>query len=112
VVLRLRLSVPKFAHRGAGEGKQLRIIEGVEKKSSSIKGKMMVLPQQTTSMSEDDYLALEHNSEHRHEFWDGDVYAMTGASENHIDLTGTLYLPSLNLTLTLSDIYEQINFAQ
>lgn len=34
-------------------------------------------------MSPEEYLAMERDSETKHEYLDGEVYAMTGASENH-----------------------------
>jgi Uma2 family endonuclease len=34
-------------------------------------------------MDQDTYLALDRSSEEKHEFWDGAVYAMTGASLAH-----------------------------
>jgi len=36
-----------------------------------------------THMSEEEYLAFERESEIKHEYIDGEVYAMAGASENH-----------------------------
>lgn len=50
---------------------------------------------QPDRMSEEEYLAFERAAEFRHEFIDGEIYAMTGASEKHVDitynLTGMLY---------------------
>jgi len=43
---------------------------------------MVALPQKTY-MSEAEYLAFERNSETKHEFVDGEVFAMTGASAAH-----------------------------
>ncbi len=42
-------------------------------------------------ISEQDYLALERDADVKHEYVDGHIYAMVGASENHIALTGTLH---------------------
>ena len=42
-------------------------------------------------MSVADYLDLEERSEVRHEYVDGEVYAMSGASRRHQLLVGTLY---------------------
>lgn len=42
-------------------------------------------------MSRDDYLALEAASETRHEFVDGFVYAMAGASKRHNRIVGRVY---------------------
>jgi len=38
----------------------------------------------------EEYLAFEEESEIRHEFVDGQIYAMAGASENHNELTNTI----------------------
>ena len=45
---------------------------------------MGALPQITYTMTEAEYLEFERNSEYKHEFVDGEVYAMAGASANHI----------------------------
>jgi Uma2 family endonuclease len=44
---------------------------------------MSALPEETITMSEAEYLAYERASEIKHEYLDGDVFAMTGASEQH-----------------------------
>jgi Uma2 family endonuclease len=44
---------------------------------------MSALPDDTVAMSESEYLAFERVNETKHEFVDGEVFAMTGASENH-----------------------------
>jgi Uma2 family endonuclease len=44
----------------------------------------------------DDYLQWEEQQEDKHEYVDGHIYAMAGASENHIDIT-------TNLTVILSN---------
>jgi Uma2 family endonuclease len=41
-------------------------------------------------MSEDSYLALDRQSEIKHELWDGEVYAMSGASLAHNLVVGNL----------------------
>jgi len=41
-------------------------------------------------MTEAEYLALEQNSEVRHEYIQGEIVAMAGASQNHVDITVTL----------------------
>ena len=46
--------------------------------------------------SADDYLQWEEQQEEKHEYVDGKVYAMAGASEDHIDIT-------TNLTVILSN---------
>ncbi|MEQ8672487.1 MAG: Uma2 family endonuclease [Aggregatilineales bacterium] len=45
---------------------------------------MSALPQPDSAfMTEDEYLALERESEIKHEYMDGEIYAMTGGSEPH-----------------------------
>lgn len=44
---------------------------------------MSALPQSIPSMSVEEYLAFERASEIKHEYFDGEIYAMTGASEAH-----------------------------
>jgi Uma2 family endonuclease len=41
-------------------------------------------------MDEDAYLALDRGSELKHELWDGEVYAMSGASLAHNQIVGDL----------------------
>ncbi len=50
---------------------------------------MSALPKQ--KWSEAEYLAFERESETRHEFWQGEVYAMAGASPNHVRVTGNTF---------------------
>jgi len=64
--------------------------------------------------SVDDYLAGERGSPIRHEYVDGQVYAMAGASDRHnrialrlaARLDDVLELRSVGLTLTLKDVYR------
>jgi Uma2 family endonuclease len=42
-------------------------------------------------LSVDEYLEFEANCEHRHEYIDGAVYAMSGVSENHELIAGNLF---------------------
>jgi Uma2 family endonuclease len=44
-----------------------------------------------TRMSEEDYLALEARSPVKHEYVDGNVYAMTGASLRHNVIAGNIF---------------------
>ena len=44
---------------------------------------MSALPHNIKQMSEDEYLAFERGSEGKHEYINGDVFAMTGASQTH-----------------------------
>lgn len=43
------------------------------------------------SFTEAEYLAFEQASEHKHEYYQGDVYAMTGGTEFHNLLSGNTY---------------------
>ncbi len=51
----------------------------------------MFAPADNQPTTEAEYLALERASEVKHEFIDGTVYAMVGASEAHIDITGNIF---------------------
>lgn len=42
-------------------------------------------------LSEEDYLAMEMSSQERHEYVDGAIFAMTGASRAHNQIGGNLY---------------------
>ena len=55
---------------------------------------MIAVPQ--NYFSADEYLRWEEQQEEKHEYIDGLVYAMAGASENHVDIT-------TNLTVILSN---------
>lgn len=44
---------------------------------------MASLPQQHAHMTETEYLAFERESDIKHEYINGEIFAMTGASENH-----------------------------
>ena len=56
---------------------------------------MSALPQESTRMTEAEYLAFERTSEIKHEYLDGQIYAMTGASQAHnqicFNVGGILY---------------------
>lgn len=48
------------------------------------RGKIMnAQPNKKSVMTPDEYLAFERNSEIRHEYFDGEIFAMVGASLNH-----------------------------
>jgi len=51
----------------------------------------MPLPQQQQQISEQEYLDGELLSEMKHEFIDGSVYAMAGASADHGRIAGNLF---------------------
>lgn len=50
----------------------------------------MALPQ-PHDLSEDEYLAFEREQEGKHEFLDGRIYAMSGASADHNRIVGSTY---------------------
>jgi len=43
----------------------------------------MVLPQTIEYITEEEYLAMEPESDRKHEYFEGEIFAMTGASEKH-----------------------------
>lgn len=43
-----------------------------------------------TKMTPEEYLAFERNSEERHEYLDGEIFAMSGAKRNHNKIVGNL----------------------
>jgi Uma2 family endonuclease len=49
---------------------------------------MAALPNVDSPMSEDEYLAFERESEFKHQFFDGEIYAMSGASPEHNLIVG------------------------
>jgi len=51
----------------------------------------MGLAKLKTKISVEDYLAGEEISQIKHEFVDGEAYAMAGASQNHNRITGNFY---------------------
>jgi len=53
---------------------------------------MALYPKQSNiTMTEAEYLSFESDSDTKHEFLDGQVLAMTGASSDHIRLTGNVF---------------------
>ncbi len=54
----------------------------------------------------EEYLAMERNSEHKHEFIDGEIFAMAGASREHTLITGnTLTILNQQLQDTACEVY-------
>jgi Uma2 family endonuclease len=51
----------------------------------------MATAPQLNLMTEAEYLSLEQTSDERHEFVDGQVYAMTGAHAHHNRIAGSVY---------------------
>ncbi|MGH9767515.1 MAG: Uma2 family endonuclease, partial [Blastocatellia bacterium] len=50
----------------------------------------MSLPQTQIRYTEDQYLSIERESEDRHEYLDGQIYAMAGESPQHGDICTNL----------------------
>jgi Uma2 family endonuclease len=50
---------------------------------------MSAAPKQRYTLEE--YLELDRNSEARLEYWDGEVFDMSGVSEEHADIEGNVY---------------------
>jgi Uma2 family endonuclease len=51
----------------------------------------MMVAQPIATMTEEEYLAFERASETKHEFLNGRVYAMAGATEPHIVIVGSTF---------------------
>lgn len=52
----------------------------------------MIVLSDHSSMTPAEYLEFEKTSEIRHEYIDGEIYAMAGASKNHNLISGNLYM--------------------
>jgi Uma2 family endonuclease len=50
-----------------------------------------MLPQEKLKYTLDDYIELEKTSEERLEFWDGNIWSMSGASSAHDQVQGNAY---------------------
>lgn len=51
----------------------------------------MALPAPQTSMSLNDFLAWEAQQPYKHEYWKGEVSAMTGARQAHVLVAGNCF---------------------
>jgi len=51
----------------------------------------MPLKQQKVTITEEEYLIGEEASQIKHEFYEGDIYAMSGASKNHERISGNFF---------------------
>ncbi len=51
----------------------------------------MAIPEKKVYTPEE-YLALEEQSEERHEYYRGQIYAMSGASDSHNQIAGNMYM--------------------
>ncbi len=68
---------------------------------------MVALPQESTRMTEAEYLAFERASETKHEYIDGHVYAMAGASRQHnLISTNTVATLHFQLRQTPCETYQ------
>ncbi|KQR43067.1 Uma2 family endonuclease [Acidovorax sp. Leaf160] len=56
----------------------------------------MARPQHQPHLTADDYLAWEATQEERHEYLDGEVFAMAGAEDRHVMVAGNLYMALRN----------------
>jgi Uma2 family endonuclease len=56
----------------------------------------MIAHPHTSYLSPDDYLQWEDNSDIKHEYINGEVYAMAGASDAHVTIAGNLFALLLN----------------
>lgn len=52
---------------------------------------MNAQPKEKTIMSTEEYLELERVSEVKHEYFDGEIFAMVGASLNHNQISGNIF---------------------
>jgi Uma2 family endonuclease len=75
----------------------------------------------------EEYLELDANSEERLEYWDGEIFSMSGVSSQHVSqfikqpdnswlnlefnsLGDTLKVVTLGCELTLDEIYQDVSF--
>ncbi|WP_295851366.1 Uma2 family endonuclease [uncultured Xylophilus sp.] len=52
----------------------------------------MARPRPPHRLTADDYLAWEAEQTERHEYIDGEVFAMAGAEDRHVTVSGNLYM--------------------
>ncbi|MBF0414134.1 MAG: Uma2 family endonuclease, partial [Desulfamplus sp.] len=52
---------------------------------------MPAQPQEKTMMTTEEYLELERVSDIKHEYFDGEIFAMVGASLNHNQISGNIF---------------------
>ncbi len=58
-------------------------------------------------ISEQDYLEAERKAFEKHEYYKGEIFAMSGASLRHNKIFS---INTVDLKITLSDIYEGVKF--
>lgn len=56
----------------------------------------MSLPARQSRFDADAYLAWEAGQPLKHEYWDGEVFAMAGASDSHVTIAGNVYMALRN----------------
>lgn len=65
-------------------------------------------------ISFEEYLELERSSAIRHEYYQGEIFAMSGGSKNHNRLVEDteIELQSLDLRFDLHTLYQYVDFGQ
>lgn len=77
-----------------GKGERGRDFVGVTAESGYTQDEdsnMTIQRQPSRDYSVEDYLCLEEASETKHEFYQGEIFAMVGASRNHNRIAGNVY---------------------
>jgi hypothetical protein len=64
-----------------------------------------VSTQPTPRLTRQEYLAIERNSEQKHEFYRGKMFATGGASVAH---NAGLHISTIDCTIKLTDIYAKV----
>ncbi|MBF0202198.1 MAG: Uma2 family endonuclease [Desulfamplus sp.] len=80
----------------------------------------MTLPQQKVTISPNEYLEIERTSEVKHEYFDGEIFAMVGASVNHnrintnviVELGGRLKAAGSACTVFSNDMRVKVEEAE
>ncbi len=78
----------------------------------------MIASPQFNYLSPTEYLHLEEQSDLKHEYIDGEVYAMAGASDRHVTVSlnpdgiqnPLVQIQSVNLDINFASIYEDVEF--
>jgi Uma2 family endonuclease len=60
------------------------------------------------ALTPETYLALERASEQKHEYRNGEMLPMTGASRWHNLIVGKVTIRSIDCTVELADLYEKV----
>jgi len=59
--------------------------------------------------SADDYLVWEATQLDRHEYLNGEVFAMAGADDRHVTVAGNRYMVSVALTLSEQNLFADVD---